>query len=210
MPDASQQDGEHRVGTLINAFRADLGWFQKDSERHPRRIFLNLLREGIAARDFKAREFALAIQERLFIPEAGEDLNPSDRQRCLITILTTRPERFPLALHIFLGLLEGIPVAEMRSIFFLVGTYAGVPGMVSGIDLFVDVLHILDQELGRREGTAPGDVLKRIFGRLLNDFSVLPPAEQLVRALTETTGLSPEEVKHLLANARELVKGKPA
>ncbi len=203
------EDGEQRVGTLINSFRADLGWFQKDSERHPRRIFLNLLREGIAARDSKAREFALAIQERLFIPEAGEDLNPSDRQRCLITILTTRPERFPLALHIFLGLLEGIPVAEMRSIFFLVGTYAGVPGMVSGIDLFVEVLHILDHELADRADAPPGEILKRIFGRLLATFSVQPPAEQLIRALVETTGLTPEEVKHLLANARQLVRGTP-
>lgn len=185
---------EQRVATLIQDFRKALGWFQPESPSHPRYVFINLLQAGITQRDAKAQEFALAIRERLFVPERGEDLNPSDRQRCLIAILTTRPERFPLALHILLGLLEGIPVAEIRSIFFLVGAYAGVPGMVSGVDLFVDVLEILEQELGAQDTTPAADVLTRVFARvfarLLEDFSVLPPAEQLLRALMTLTKLT--------------------
>jgi hypothetical protein len=201
---------ERQVGDMIAAFRTELGWLGPDGEAHPRRIFLAALREGVVNRDRKARDFALAIQERLFVPEAGEDLDPADRQRCLIAVLTTRPERFPLALHIFLGLLEGIPIAEIRSIFFLVGAYCGVPGMVSGIDLYVDVLEILHQELGTRTGASGKQALERIFARLLHDYSLMPPAEQLVRALMTTTQLSQAEVLTLLARAHAYAKTQPA
>ena len=142
---------------------------------------------------------------RLFLPEEGEDLDPANRQRCLVTILATRPERFPLALHVFLGLLEGIPISEMRNIFFLVGVYTGIPGMVSGDDLLTELLQILGAELGDGTGKAPAQILTAVFGRLLGDFSALPPSEQLVRALASTTKLSEADVRALLARAHELV-----
>ena len=165
----------------LEEFRLKTGWTAPNghlpTERRPqtpqsvqdrRRDLLWFLRMGIEMRYAKATSLAESIQDVLFVPEKG-DLQPDDRQRCLITILATRPEEFPLAIHTYVGLMEGISIEEMRNIFFLVGVYSGVPGMVHGIDVLERVLGIInDQKADAVEGR---EFQEAILGRLKEQFS---------------------------------------
>lgn len=53
-------------------------------------------------------------------------MRPEDRERCIITLLTTTRGNAELAMHFYWGLVEGLDVAEMCEILVLVGGYAGI------------------------------------------------------------------------------------
>ena len=173
------------ITAQVASFRAALGWLARDmTATHPRQRAIDFLKQGIELRYKKATEFAAAVQEVLFEPEFAEDLAHDDRQRCLISVLATRAETVPLAIHTYLGLMEGIAVAELRNIFFLVGVYTGVPGMVNGIDILNEVLRIFASEwtgVAADAATAHGAILDRLKAQ----FSVGAFGLQLVQSVAK-------------------------
>jgi alkylhydroperoxidase/carboxymuconolactone decarboxylase family protein YurZ len=159
------------------------------------------LRTGIEMRYAKATSLAESIQDVLFIPEKG-DLEPDDRQRCLITILATRPEQFPLAIHTYIGLMEGIAIEEMRNIFFLVGVYSGVPGMVNGIDVLERVLGIINDH--KADAAQGKEFQKTILGRLKEQFS---PGISKPLPIEALKNVAPQRDKKLLGVRETLLEG---
>jgi alkylhydroperoxidase/carboxymuconolactone decarboxylase family protein YurZ len=149
---------------------------------------------------WKASTFAEAIQHVLYEPEAKQDLDHADRQRCLISILATRAEMFPLAIHTYIGLLEGVGVREIRNIFFLVGVYSGIPGMINGIDVLNEVLRIFQSEWNGGLSDA-ATVHKLILARLKAQFSVGAFGLQLVQSVAKD--LSDDKFNLLFGTIRE-------
>jgi hypothetical protein len=197
---ARQADAEDRaMDAKLSAFREALGWSQSaPADPHPRSAAIKFLSSGVEAHYWKASTFAEAIQHVLYEPEASEDLNHADRQRCLISILATRAEMFPLAIHTYIGLLEGIGVREMRNIFFLVGVYSGVPGMINGIDVLGEVLRIFQSEWA---GMDAAKVHGAILTRLKAQFSVGAFRLQLVMSVAKD--MPDAEFNQLFGTVRE-------
>ena len=52
---------------------------------------------------------------------------PKDRERCLIAILASRDAGLNLALHIYVGLMEGLSPMDMADIIFLGDLHGGRP-----------------------------------------------------------------------------------
>ena len=198
----------------LDEFRLNTGWTTQNgplgtgqrpqtplSPKDPRVEVLGFLRKGVDMRYEKAKSLAKAIQDVLFIPEQG-DLQPDDRQRCLVALLATRPEQFPLAIHTYIGLMEGIAIEEMRNIFFLVGVYSGVPGMVNGIDVLERVLGIInDHQAEAEQGKASQAA---IVGELKEAFSPLP-----IEALRNISNQPQKKVldKNLLGVRQTMLEG---
>jgi alkylhydroperoxidase/carboxymuconolactone decarboxylase family protein YurZ len=120
---------------------------------------------GVIAHYGASVHYADAIAELLYQGNPSElfsgprkKLSPADRQRCLVAVLASRRERFPLAIHTYIALMEAVDPEEIQNILFLVGVYQGVPSMVSGIDIELDVLEQLRVmvEKGERD---PGAII---------------------------------------------------
>ena len=60
-------------------------------------------------------------------------LSARDRERCLIALLTSRPEVTDLALHVYVGLMEGVSPTEIANIIFLTAIYTGVDNFARGL-----------------------------------------------------------------------------
>lgn len=66
-------------------------------------------------------------------------LAPIDREKCVLAILAPRGGT-ELAIHIYWGLALGLSVQAVLDIFFLAGTYSGVPAYKTGLDSLAAVL----------------------------------------------------------------------
>ncbi len=83
-----------------------------------------------------------------------------DRERCILAMLAGRGGA-ELAIHIYWGLAVGLTVPELLDIFFLAGTYGGVPAYKTGLDLLSRVLPVL--QAAASDGAArTRDVLPRV------------------------------------------------
>jgi alkylhydroperoxidase/carboxymuconolactone decarboxylase family protein YurZ len=74
-------------------------------------------------------------------------LDPCDRERCIIALLTVNGLASSLAIHIYWGLMEGMTIAEVCETIGLVGAYAGVPRVAFGLTVLQRVLGILGTSL---------------------------------------------------------------
>ncbi|MCB9526544.1 MAG: hypothetical protein H6702_24650 [Myxococcales bacterium] len=70
---------------------------------------------------------------------SGEGMAPVDRERCVLAILAPRGGT-ELAIHVYWGLALGLSVRDLLDIFFLAGTYGGVPAYKTGLDSLRAVL----------------------------------------------------------------------
>lgn len=53
-------------------------------------------------------------------------LSERDRELCLVMMAASRMERFPFAVHTYWALMEGVTVAELLDLLFLVAAYEGI------------------------------------------------------------------------------------
>jgi len=204
----TDRDYERPVGRLREA----LGWTAPDETLdHPRAKAIDFLTAGMLQRYSKAGEFTLGIRHTLFEPDRGEDLSHADRQRCLMAVLATRPEIFPLALHTYLGLMEGIRISEIRNIFFLVGAYTGVPGMVNAIDVMTRVLEVIAEEVqsGVADRAAAEAAQGRILVRLKNEFTAGSAPQLLLGALSAALGRQRAGTDRAVMQLAELLTAPP-
>ena len=80
-------------------------------------------------------------------------LSAANRERCLLTLLAARGGGFPLATHVYLGLMEGfkedvapqddVSPEEIANIIFLAGVYSGADNLVVGLVTLVRTLKLL-------------------------------------------------------------------
>src|ERR1041384_5671030 len=79
-----------------------------------------------------------------------EKLSIKDRERCVIAMLASRGADYNLALHLYMGLMEGISPGEIANVLLLAGVYTGVDNFAEGIGVEIDVLTWLKDRVDTR------------------------------------------------------------
>lgn len=97
-------------------------------------------------------------------------LTPRERERCLITLITTTGPGVCLAMHVYWGLMEGIGIDEMIFLVGLAGCYGGLPKATFGIDVMHRVLVALST-LPASNCYAPNDAVGAIVRAYTDDRS---------------------------------------
>ncbi len=99
-------------------------------------------------------------------PENRQTLTIQDRERCLIALLASRRQDFDLAVHVYVGLMEGITPGEIANIMLLAGMYTGIDSFARGIYTAIGaakVLAALVDAGGAIDAPAVGDKLRATF-----------------------------------------------
>jgi len=91
---------------------------------------------------------------------APNSLTVSDRERCLIALLASRGGQFPLAVHLYLGLMEGLSPEEIANILFLTGIYTGQDNLALGLFTLETTLATLKGIGAQRPSTQQGKKLR--------------------------------------------------
>ena len=93
-----------------------------------------------------AQEYIDALRHAFYgSPGPAPLLRADSRERCLIGILASRGANRNLAIHIYAGLMQGIPVEEIGHILLLTGAYTGVDNLAHGLGILKTALEILAQ-----------------------------------------------------------------
>jgi hypothetical protein len=90
----------------------------------------------------------------------GARLAAIDRERCLIFCFAGRPRDFPLAIHIYWGLMVGLDPQEVAEVLLLSGLYQGLEGARNGMRVLAGTLGLLGELAGR--DPAPSHVVAAI------------------------------------------------
>jgi hypothetical protein len=115
-------------------------------------------------------EFYSVIQPGTAAPTTA--MSPLDRERCLIAILCTRGPFFALALHMYVGLMEGLQPDDIGNIVFLSSIYTGIDNLSEGLGTAMSVLGVLSDLVGQfqkpgmlqagKDLGTPDDIVKRL------------------------------------------------
>jgi alkylhydroperoxidase/carboxymuconolactone decarboxylase family protein YurZ len=101
---------------------------------------VQILSSGIPALDDRTAEYINSIRRAFY---EGTAMEPEDRERCLIAVLASRDAGLNLAIHIYLGLMEGLSPAEIADVVFLGGIYTGVDRISDGLAAEMKTLTVL-------------------------------------------------------------------
>jgi alkylhydroperoxidase/carboxymuconolactone decarboxylase family protein YurZ len=99
-----------------------------------------------------------AFYETTATPPTVDAVSHANRERCLIALLTARGAGFPLAVHIYVGLMESfndndeLTPDEIANIIFLTAIYAGADDVMRGLATLTTTLNLLK---GIADGTDP-------------------------------------------------------
>src|SRR5262245_5906624 len=91
---------------------------------------INILSSGMPGLDERTTGYVNAIRQAFY---EGSTMAPRDRERCLIAVLASRDAGLNLAIHIYIGLMEGLLPKEIADIIFLGGIYTGVDRISDGL-----------------------------------------------------------------------------
>ena len=113
------------------------------------------------------REYVDAIGHALYPlkSEAPSPLAAADRERCLITLLASRGAKRNLAIHVYMGLMAGIPAREICHIVLLVGAYAGVETVPGALAIAQATFETLRDLVPAGPPYAAVDVLKALAAK---------------------------------------------
>jgi len=103
---------------------------------------IKVLSSGIPSLDDRTAGYIDEIRRAFY---AGTAMQPSERERCLIAVLASRDAGLNLAIHIYIGLMEGLSPAEIADIIFLSGIYTGVDRISDGLAAEMKTLKALAQ-----------------------------------------------------------------
>jgi len=98
-----------------------------------------------------ATEYVQAIGDLLYASDLPEEddiglrsrLSVQDRERCLVAVLACHEAALPLAIHIYIALMEGVLPQEIAHILLLAGIYGGVDRLTNGLKTEMAVLTLL-------------------------------------------------------------------
>ena len=102
-------------------------------------------------------------------------MTPKDRERCLIAILASRDAGLNLAIHIYLGLMEGLSAPDIAEILFLSGAYTGVDRLSDGLVVEWRTLDVLRQLASDPNGCAVNQVMGKLRDTFGPPLPALPP-----------------------------------
>jgi alkylhydroperoxidase/carboxymuconolactone decarboxylase family protein YurZ len=126
-----------RIDAMISEDQLDIlrqGYLKED--------MIQLLAAGMPALDARTTQYINSIRGS-FYDGGGTTIGPKDRERCLIAVLASRDAGLNLALHIYLGLMEGLTPQEIADVIFLSGVYAGVDRISDGLAAELKTLRVL-------------------------------------------------------------------
>jgi alkylhydroperoxidase/carboxymuconolactone decarboxylase family protein YurZ len=103
---------------------------------------IQILSSGIPGLDERTAEYISAIRRAFY---QSSPMDPKDRERCLIAVLASRDAGLNLAIHIYVGLMEGLSPQEIADIIFLGGVYTGVDHISDGLAAEKRTLTVLAQ-----------------------------------------------------------------
>jgi len=119
----------------------------------------------------KSRDYNAAVTHAFYgdLPSdtrsTREALSVQDRERCLIALLCSRGVPETLAVHIYLGLMEGISVEEVANILMLTGMYTGIDRFVTGLATELTALKALGELVDENGRLDAAFVLNRLKDR---------------------------------------------
>jgi alkylhydroperoxidase/carboxymuconolactone decarboxylase family protein YurZ len=120
---------------------------------------VQILSSGMPALDDRTAKYIDAIRSTFY---EGTAMQPKDRERCLIAVLASRDAGLNLAIHIYLGLMEGLSPGEIADIIFLGGIYTGVDRISDGLAAEIRTLTVLAQVAPLPESCAVAQVMKSL------------------------------------------------
>jgi len=118
----------------------------------------HILSTGIPRLDKHTTKYIHSIRRAFY---DGTRMLPKDRERCLIGILSSRDSGLNLAIHIYVGLMEGLSPDEISDVIFLGGVYTGVDRLSDGLAAEVRALTVLKHVVGSGSCAAL-DVMKAL------------------------------------------------
>lgn len=92
-------------------------------------------------------------------------LSPANRERCLVALLASRSRAVELAIHAYMAIANGVPVAELAHIAVAAGAYTGVDTVGIAFGVLKKALIAL-KDLADKNTVDPGTIIVR----LLNEF----------------------------------------
>ena len=126
----------------------------------------NVLSSGIPDLHTPTTDFIGAIR-RAFYDDGHDTMSPRDRERCLVAILASRDVGLNFALHVYIGLMEGLSPGEIADVVFLSGIYTGVDCISDGLNAEMRALGVLAQAADDPTGCTVVQVvraLQAVFG----------------------------------------------
>ena len=126
---------------------------------------VQILSSGIPALDGRTAGYIDAIRHAFY---EGANMQPKDRERCLIAVLASRDAGLNLAIHIYLGLMALLSPGEVADIIFLGGIYSGVDRISDGLAAEMKTLMVLAQVAAAPGGCSVEQVitaLRQAFAR---------------------------------------------
>jgi len=110
-------------------------------DAYQRETMLGVLSKGMPSKDARTTGYITNIRQAFY--DSGAPMKPQDRERSLIAVLAARDAGFNLALHIYIGLMEGLTPQQIADIIFLGGVYTGVDRISDGLGALVKTLAAL-------------------------------------------------------------------
>jgi alkylhydroperoxidase/carboxymuconolactone decarboxylase family protein YurZ len=86
--------------------------------------------------DEATKLYAAALEIAFYDDSPARKLASDDRERVLIPLLANRADDFALAVHIFMGWLEGLNSEEIGELLFLGGIYNGINTMTRSLGVY--------------------------------------------------------------------------
>jgi ubiquinone/menaquinone biosynthesis C-methylase UbiE/alkylhydroperoxidase/carboxymuconolactone decarboxylase family protein YurZ/uncharacterized protein YbaR (Trm112 family) len=136
--------------------------------------------QGILTKSFpvkydRSREYITAIGNAFYGPlpddriTKRDELSTADRERCLIALLAAQAADGNLAVHIYLGLMNGLSTGEIAHILFLAGTYSGVNMLNNALNAEIATLKVLK---GLVDKGVPLDPEKTVLPAIVAAFTI--------------------------------------
>jgi alkylhydroperoxidase/carboxymuconolactone decarboxylase family protein YurZ len=110
-------------------------------DAYARETMIAVLSKGMPSIDARTSAYIADIRQAFY--DSGAPMKPRDRERCLIAVLAARDAGLNLALHIYIGLMEGLTPQEIADVIFLGGVYTGVDRISDGLGALVKTLATL-------------------------------------------------------------------
>lgn len=112
--------------------------------------------------------YAAALEIAFYDDSPARKLASDDRERVLIPLLANRADDFALAVHIFMGWLEGLNPEEIGELLFLGGIYNGVNTMTRSLGVYRRTFEAVKR-------MNPQDPFRQALALLHQAFSTEPP-----------------------------------
>jgi alkylhydroperoxidase/carboxymuconolactone decarboxylase family protein YurZ len=118
-------------------------------EGYDRDVVIQMLEKVVPEEYQRAQPYFSAVVETFFrhpdplVNGMRVALDVQDRQRCILALQAATGQVSPLAIHVYISLMERITVAEIANVLLLAGVYTGVPNFFTGMDTLETTLETM-------------------------------------------------------------------